>query len=94
MSSHLRNRKTKPGKALSAADVVGWVGAGLLIIAYALLSFGVLDGQSLVYQLLNLLAAVGLVAVGWTHRAYPTVAVNVVWFIVAGVAILGILLNL
>jgi len=89
---HHHNTKQKGGHGLLIADILGWIGAVLLITAYVLLSIGVLDGQSLVYQLLNLFGALGLMTLGLARKAYPSVATNIVWLIIGVVTIVGILL--
>ena len=55
-----------------AVEVVGWVGAALILLAYLLLSAGKLTGQSLVYQGMNVVGAAGFVINGWWHRAMPS----------------------
>ena len=59
-------------------DAVGWLGAGCLLLAYALLSLGRLRPR-VAYQLLNLAGAVGLGVNTAYHQAWPSTAVNLVW---------------
>ena len=68
-------------------EAVGWAGALLILAAYALLSSGKLDGQSRLYQWMNVFGAVGFVINGWWHRALPSTALNVVWMLIGGVAL-------
>ena len=35
-------------------EIVGWYGTGAIVLAYALVSFSVLNPTDLIYQLLNL----------------------------------------
>jgi hypothetical protein len=74
------------------SDVVGWIGAGCLLGAYALLSAGRINA-GLTYQLLNLAGSVGLAINGVTHGAWPSTALNVVWLAVALVALRGLARN-
>lgn len=60
-------------------DVVGWIGAGLVLVAYALLSAGKLDARGIVYQLMNVLGAVGMLINGYVRGALPSAALNLVW---------------
>ena len=69
-----------------AVEVVGWIGATLILSAYLLLSAGRLTGQSLVYQLMNVVGAAGFVINGWWHRAVPSAALNVLWLLIGGIA--------
>ena len=67
--------------------MVGWVGAVLIIVAYGLLSAGRVDGQSPLYQWMNVLGAAGFVVNGWWHRALPSTGLNIVWMLVGGIAL-------
>jgi cell shape-determining protein MreD len=68
-------------------EVVGWGGALLILAAYLLVTVGRLTGQSLAFQWMNLLGAAGFVINGWWHRAIPSAALNVVWMLIAAVAL-------
>jgi len=69
------------------SDVLGWVGAALLLGAYALVSMRKLEGDSVAFQLLNLLGSGFLIVNSAYYGAYPSVGVNVVWISIAVVAI-------
>ena len=71
------------------SDLLGWLGAALLLVAYGLVSTKKLEGDSIPYQLLNLLGSVFLVVNSAYYGAYPSVGVNVVWIGIAIFAILG-----
>jgi hypothetical protein len=72
-------------------ELTGWVAMVLILAAYALLTAGRLTGQSVVYQLLNVAgAACFVVYLGW-KGAWPSVALNVVWFLIGAVALVRIL---
>ena len=70
-----------------AVEVVGWTGALLILLAYVLVTVGRLTGQSLAFQWMNLLGAAGFIINGWWHRALPSTALNVVWMLIAAVAL-------
>jgi hypothetical protein len=70
-----------------AVEVVGWMGAALILSAYLLLSLGKVTGQSMLYQAMNAVGAAGFIVNGWWHGAIPNTALNVVWMIIAGVAL-------
>ena len=70
-------------------EAFGWYGVAAILLAYALVSFGLLDGESVGYQMLNLTGASGLVLVSFVRRAYQPVVLNVVWGGIAFVAILN-----
>ena len=68
-------------------EVVGWVGASLILGAYLLLSMGKVTGQSLLYQAMNVAGAAGFIVNGWWHGAVPSAVLNVVWMMIGAVAL-------
>jgi hypothetical protein len=62
-----------------AIDVIGWVGAALILGAYALISSGRLSSDSLTYHLMNMFGAAGFVVNSGWNGALPSAAMNVVW---------------
>ncbi len=72
-------------------ELIGWYGTVAIVGAYALLSFGVIDANSLIYQLLNGTGAIGIVYISLKKKAYQPAVLNVVWTIIAAAAILGII---
>jgi histidinol phosphatase-like PHP family hydrolase len=71
-------------------DSLGWVGAFLLLLAYALVSFKRLPADSMVYQGMNVVASILLAVNTLYHRAYPSSFVNIVWTFIAIFAILTV----
>jgi len=69
-----------------AVEAAGWIGAALILGAYALLSAGRLNGRSQTYQLMNVVGAAGFVVNGWWHGALPSAALNVLWLLIGAVA--------
>jgi hypothetical protein len=69
-------------------EVVGWIGATLIIAAYALLSAGKLKGDSPAYHLMNIFGAIGFVVNSGWNGALPSAALNVVWLGIGGYALL------
>lgn len=63
-------------------DVAGWLGAAFLLLAYALVSFKRLPGDSARFQVLNLTGGVLLALNSGYHGALPSVAVNAVWIVI------------
>jgi hypothetical protein len=60
-------------------EVIGWIGAALILSAYALLSSGRLRAESLTYHLMNMLGAAGFVVNSGWNGALPSAALNVIW---------------
>ena len=69
---------------------LGWYGVLAILAAYALLSFSVIGPHTFFYQFLNLTGAAGLVVEACSKKDYQPVVLNLVWLLVAGVAILQI----
>jgi hypothetical protein len=68
-------------------DVVGWIGAILILGAYALLTAGKVDARSIVYQGMNVIGALGFIANGWWYGAMPSATLNVIW---AGIGLVAL----
>jgi hypothetical protein len=60
-------------------EVVGWIGALLILGAYILLSTGRLDGRSRAYQWMNVVGAAGFVVNSGWNGAMPSAVLNVIW---------------
>ena len=71
-----------------AVEAAGWGGAALILLAYLLLSLGRLTGQSPLYQWMNVAGAAGFVINGWWHGAIPSAALNVLWMLIGGFALI------
>jgi len=69
-------------------EIVGWIGATLIVGAYALLSAGKLQGDSRTYHLMNIVGAAGFVVNSGWNGAYPSAALNVVWIGIGAYALL------
>ncbi len=63
-------------------EVIGWIGASLILLAYILLTHHNLSGSSRGYQLLNLFGAAFLGIFSFNKGALPSVVLNSVWVIV------------
>jgi hypothetical protein len=64
-------------------DAIGWMGAALLLVAYAMVSSKKLEVDATAYQLLNIIGSVLLVANTIFYRAYPSSFVNLIWAAIA-----------
>ena len=64
-------------------DIVGWIGAIALLVAYALISARRVEGDSTSYQSLNLVGSVLLIVNTVYYRAYPSAFLNLVWGAIA-----------
>lgn len=64
-------------------EVLGWIGATLILLAYGLLTLRRLGTESASYQWMNLAGAAGLIVNGAWNGAFPSVFLNVVWLGIA-----------
>jgi hypothetical protein len=71
---------------VSLADISGWIGAVLVVGAYAAVTLG-FSWRPAALHTVNLVGSAGLAAVAVAHHAWPSVSVNVIWLAIAGVAI-------
>ena len=68
-------------------ELLGWAGAAMLLTAYGSVSFKKISPTSTVYQLLNAAGGALFVANTVYHRAFPPAFLNLVWTIIAMVAL-------
>lgn len=69
---------------------VGWAGAALILVAYLLVTTERLTGRSALFQWMNLVGAAGFVVNGLWHKAIPSATLNIVWMLIAVVALWSI----
>jgi hypothetical protein len=60
-------------------DIVGWIGVALFLVAYVLVSIKRLEGDSVLYQAMNIVAGILLVVNSLYYHALPSVGVNAAW---------------
>ena len=60
-------------------DILGWTGSILYLVAYALVSAKKTQGDSFLYQGMNILAGILLVIYTLYLEAYATTGLNAVW---------------
>lgn len=64
-------------------QTLGWIGTGLVLFAYYLVSAKKISATSFLYQLMNLLGVIG-VGIGVYHvHAWSALALQVVWGTIA-----------
>ena len=74
---------TKRGRGIFTVtffvEIVGWLGAILVLGAYILVTAGRLSGSSALFQWMNALGATFFVLNTWWHGAIPSMVLNIVW---------------
>jgi len=66
----------------SIVDIAGWIGMVVILAAYGMVSAKRMEGDSLRYQVLNIIGAGLLTYNSYYFHAYPSVVVNLVWVII------------
>ena len=69
-------------------DILGWSGSVLYLLAYALVSAKKTEGDSVLYQGMNIAAGMLLVVYTLSLGAYATTGLNAVW-VAVGILTLG-----
>jgi hypothetical protein len=72
-------------------EIYGWLGTISIIGAYALVSFSFIESSSLVYQVLNLFGALGIVFSSYMKKNMQPVILNIFWGLIALIAIVNLL---
>lgn len=72
-------------------EIFGWAGVASIFAAYLLVSFDFLEPQHMLYQILNLFGGIGIVLESLTKKNYQPAVLNVIWSIVASIALLKII---
>lgn len=68
-------------------ELMGWVGAIEVLLAYGLISLNKVDSKSLFFQLLNLTGGLLLIVYTLSLKSYASAFVNIVWVLVAIISI-------
>ncbi len=68
---------------MNLIEIIGWVGTFLIVLAYFLVSNKKIDGASKIYQTMNLLGAIFVGMNVYYHQAWASVALQIVWGIIA-----------
>jgi len=67
---------------MELSSLVGWVGAGLIVLAYFLVSTKRVSPTGKKYQLINVFGAIGLGVNAFVQNAYPNFGLQVIWFFI------------
>ncbi|TAL49778.1 hypothetical protein EPN81_04760 [Patescibacteria group bacterium] len=71
-------------------EFAGWVGVLSILLAYGLLSFGVLSVDHIGYHALNLVGGIGIVVDAFADKNYQPAVLNLIWIAIAIYAIVTI----
>ena len=66
----------------SVVQILGWAGSVLYLIAYALVSLKKTEGDSVLYQSMNIIAGIMIVIYTLSLKAYATTGLNAIWALI------------
>ena len=69
-------------------EIIGWIGAVLIVGAYFLNINGKLSSRSVVYIISNLVGGIFFTINTLVHHAYPSMLVNIIWVLIAIAALM------
>lgn len=72
------------------SSVLGWIGIGLILFAYILVSFEIVLGDSLTYQVMNFFGCIGAFYNSYYNKSKPLMTLQIIWGIVALISIVKI----
>ncbi|MGW0803191.1 CBU_0592 family membrane protein [Nonomuraea sp. NPDC002799] len=70
---------------------IGWIGAALLLVGYAMVSSSRMPGNGAAYQLMNLAGSIGLMVNSAYNAAWPSAGLNLVWAAIGVVALVKLI---
>jgi len=73
-------------------EIAGWYGAIAILVAFFLISFSYVTGQSVFYQVVSLTGALGLMFNAYKNSAYPNATLNIIYALIAVVALVRIII--
>ncbi|MBB6344248.1 CBU_0592 family membrane protein [Nonomuraea muscovyensis] len=68
-------------------DAIGWIGAGLLVVGYGMVSAARMSGDSASYQALNLVGSAALMVNSAHNDAWPSAGLNLIWAAIGAVSL-------
>ena len=74
-------------------EIAGWYGALAIVAAYTLVTFNIVDAQGIIFQLLNLTGALGILIISIYKRVKQSIVLNIFWSSVALIAIIRIIVG-
>jgi formate hydrogenlyase subunit 3/multisubunit Na+/H+ antiporter MnhD subunit len=65
------------------AELIGWLGTFLILLAYFLLTSKKLSRDSKTYHSMNLFGGIGITINSIANGAYPPAVLNIIWSLIA-----------
>lgn len=64
-------------------QIIGWIGAFLIVLAYFLVSYKKVKSDSRTYQAMNLIGAIGVGVNASYQEAWPSFVIQIIWSVIA-----------
>jgi paired small multidrug resistance pump len=77
----------KKQKAAKIHEFSGWAGVVLILLAYSLITLGILQPTTPIYGVMNLFGALGIIVSSYSKRDLQPVFLNLVWLFIAAIGI-------
>ncbi len=71
-------------------ETIGWIGMGMILVGYFLVSFHVISVDNLIYQLLNIVGSSGIVLVSYLRKNYQPMVLNIIWILIGVISLIKI----
>lgn len=75
------------------SEVIGWYGTIAIVLAYGLVSFQVISSSGIVFQLLNLTGAIGIIIISTIKGVRQSIVLNTFWAVIAVLALIRLVLK-
>lgn len=72
-------------------NILGWVGAILVLAPYLLISAGMIGAKSYIYQASNIIGACLMICNSYYYGAFPSVFSNAVWIAIGFIGLQSIM---
>ncbi len=74
-------------------EILGWYGVLAILLAYVLVTISAIDVHGILYQLLNLTGALGILVVATAKHVKQSMVINAFWALMAAAALVGIFIR-
>ena len=64
-------------------DIFGWIGVGMIIVAFLAVTVGWVKSEDLAYGALNAFGALAIIGSSYIKRDFQPVVLNIVWLLIA-----------
>ena len=69
-------------------DIIGWIGVLLILAAFTLATFSIVDAKDTIYGVLNLIGALGIIISSYAKNDFQPIILNAIWLLVAAIGII------